>query len=288
MRRNGFTLIEIVVAMAILSIMAGVLVPMMYRVWESNEIAQTRERMADLKKAIAGDPNLYQQGVRSHYGFVGDVGDLPANLDDLVSDSGSWVGWNGPYLGGFDPATFKRDAWGNPIAYAEHDPPLVVSGEEVAATLRSAGPDRTFGNADDIDENSDLALQILGKDVWPTDRVRGNLSVTVTATTETTPSYYADLRVRYLNGTGFATMTSSCIALNIGLVQSGVPKTVSQAIDASFPVTLPIGRVTLRSRLFSDAACSALLEETNDMAIFVSNGLNEISVNPPTLYYRID
>lgn len=289
MNRRGFTLIEMIVAMAIMSIMAGILMPMVYRIWESNEAALTRERMAELKTAIAGNPRLYQQGVRSHYGFVGDIGALPDNLDDLVSDSGVWVNWNGPYpSGGFDTAKFKRDAWGQPIIYTEHSPPLVVAGEELAATLRSSGPDRTFGTADDIDETSDLALQILSKDVWPTARIRGNLNVTLTAVTETTPTYFANLRASYNNGTGLAVADSSCFALNVGLVQSGVPKTVSQAFDTSVPAALPIGRVTLRSRLFSDATCDTLLEETNDMALFVSDGLNELSVNPPTLYHRID
>jgi|GEM_PF-1305840 len=289
MNKHGFTLIEIIVAMAILSILAGAMVPMMYRVWESNENALTRARMADLKTAIAGDPNLYQQGIRSHYGFIGDVGDLPTHLDDLLVNSGAWAGWNGPYLGGgFDSATFNRDAWGRAIVYAIPAAPLFVAGEEVAATLRSAGIDGNFGTADDIDENSDLDLQILSKDIWPTAIIRGNLSVTLTATTEITPLYYADLRASYRNGTGVVSSNTNCIALNIGLVQSGLPKTVVQAIDTSFPVTLPIGRNTLRSRLFSDSACSILLEQTNDMAIYVSNGLRELSVNPPMLYYRID
>lgn len=288
MKRNGFTLIEIIVTMAILSILAGTLVPMVYRVWESNELALTRGRMADLKIAIAGDPNLYQQGVRSHYGFVGDIGALPGNLDELILDSGG-VGWNGPYLGGgFNTVTFKEDAWGQPIAYNEHDPPLLVSGVTISATLRSAGPDGAFGSSDDIDENSDLALQILSKDVWPTARIRGNLSLTLTATAETTPVYYAQLRAGYRNGSGEATAETGCFALNIGMVQPDIPKNVSQAFDVSFPVTLPIGRITLRSRLFSDAGCVTLIEETNDMAIFVSDGLNELSLNPPTLYHRIN
>jgi general secretion pathway protein G len=289
MNKAGFTLIEIIVTMAIMSILAGALVPMVYRVWESNEIALTRARMADLKTAIAGDPNLYQQGIRSDYGFVGDIGDLPDTLDDLISDSGAWIGWNGSYLpGGSDPVNFMRDAWGRDIVYSVHSPPLLIAGKEVAATLRSAGPDGNFGTADDIDENSALELQILSKDVWPTASIRGNLNITLTATTEVTPVYYANLRATYRTGSGVATASTGCIGLNIGLVQSGVAKTVAQAIDTSFPLTLPIGQSTLRSRLFSDADCSLLLEETNDMAIFVSDGLRELSVNPPMLYYRID
>jgi general secretion pathway protein G len=289
MEKKGFTLIEIIVAMAILSILAGVMVPMVYRTWESNEIAITRARMADLKTAIAGAPELYQQGVRSHYGFVGDIGLLPDSLDDLVVDSGSWPNWQGPYLGGgFDANTFKLDAWSTPIIYTEHPVPLIISGEAVAATLRSSGPDRTLGTADDIDENSDLSLQILSKDIWPTARVQGNLHITLTATTAVTPTYYADLRTSYQNGTAPATANTDCIPLNIGTVESGVPKTIIQGFDTSFPETLPVGRSTLRSRLFSDAACTLLLTETSDMAIFVSDGLNELSLNPPPLYYRIN
>jgi general secretion pathway protein G len=289
MDKKGFTLIEIIVAMAILSILAGVMVPMVYRTWESNEIAITRARMVDLKTAIAGAPELYQQGIRSHYGFVGDIGLLPDSLDDLVIDSGTWPDWQGPYIGGgFNAATFKLDAWSKPIIYTEHPTPLVISGEAVAATLRSSGPDRIFDTADDIDENSDLSLQILSKDIWPTADIQGNLNITLTATTETTPIYFATLRTSFRNGPALATADTGCILLSIGLVESGVPKIIIQAFDTSFPVTLPIGRITLRSRLFSDATCSTLLEETSDMAIFVSDGINELSVNPPPLYHRID
>ncbi|PKN13031.1 MAG: hypothetical protein CVU69_04855 [Deltaproteobacteria bacterium HGW-Deltaproteobacteria-4] len=288
MSRNGFTLIEIIVVMAIMSILAGVLTPIVYRVWDDQKVDETKARMAALKVAIAGDPELYQQGIRSDYGFVGDIGALPNMVDDLVSDSGIWAGWNGPYLNGFDAVAFKVDAWGRPIVFAEHIPPLEVSGEEVAATLRSAGPDGSFGTSDDIDENSALFLQILSKEIWPTAMIRGNLSVTLTATTEATPVYYANLRAGYRNGTGTATTFTDCIALNIGLVQPGVPKTVIQAFNSNFPVTLPIGQIMLRSRLFNDSGCESLLEETNDMAIFVSNGLSELSLNLPMLYYRIN
>jgi len=289
MKKDGFTLIEIIVAMAILSILAGTLAPMMYRVWESNEIAVTRERMVDLKTAIAGSRELIQQGVRSHYGFVGDVGVIPDTLDDLVTDSGAWTNWNGPYLGGgFNPSTFKLDAWSNPIIFTEHSPPLVVSGESIAATLRSAGSDRIIGTSDDIDENSDLSLQILSKDVWPTADIQGNLTLTLTATSAATPSYFATLRSNFANGTGTANASTGCIALNIGPVEADVPKNIVQAFDTSFPVSLPIGKITLRSRLFSDSGCTVLLEETSDMAIFISDGLIELSINPPTLYYRIN
>jgi general secretion pathway protein G len=289
MKNRGFTLIEIIVAMAILSIMAGTLVPMLYKTWESNEIAVTRGRMSELKKAMVGDRALVQQGIRTHYGFAGDNGVLPPGIDDLLTAPAGWVNWNGPYLGGFDPDTYKSDAWGTDIEYTRHDPFLAVSGMSVIATLRSAGPDRTFGTGDDIDEVSDLELQILEGDVWPTATVQGNLSYTFTAgTSEVTPAYWADILASYHDGAGTATTVTVCIPLAVGPVQVGVPKNVGQSFEENFGIELPVGRVKLRSRLFSDNACTAFLAETNEIATFVNDGLSKIPVNPPTLYYPIN
>ncbi|MBE0500700.1 MAG: prepilin-type N-terminal cleavage/methylation domain-containing protein [Desulfuromonadales bacterium] len=298
MDKKGFTLIEIIVSIAILSILAGVMVPLVYRVWESNEIAATRTRMADLKTAIAGARDLYQQGVRSHYGFVGDIGALPNNLDDLVIDTGAWAGWRGPYLGGgFNATTYKLDAWSNPIAYTEYAPPLIVAGEEIAATLRSSGPDRTFGTADDIDENSDLALQILSKEIWPLAEIQGNLTIMLTATTTATPQYYsADLYATFRDGIGFRTVRSTCFRIKdfdesfvVEVNPDETKPPLIQPFDEVFQFPLPIGKIMLRSRLFGDVACSGTpIEETGDMAIFVNDGLKVLSVNPPTLYHRIN
>jgi hypothetical protein len=51
------------------------------------------------------------------------------------------VGWYGPYVNsGFDAQGYQNDAWGTPYAY----------GNPGAGQIRSAGPDRTIGNADDL------------------------------------------------------------------------------------------------------------------------------------------
>jgi general secretion pathway protein G len=292
MKNRGFTLIEIIVAMAILSIMAGTLVPMLYKTWESNEIAVTRGRMSELKKAMVGDRALVQQGIRTHYGFVGDNGVLPAGIQDLVTDFGTFANWNGPYLGGFDPGTYASDAWGNDIVFARQSPPLIVSGMSVLATLRSAGPDRTFGTGDDIDENSALELQIIEDDVWPTRMVQGNLTYTFTASEETiipSNSYWTELQAEYRDSTGTRT-TFTCIPFSGGTALADIPTTFSEGFDDNFGEELPVGPVVLRSRLFNDSSCTIPplgIAGTNNMTIFVSDGISKIYVNPPTLYYTI-
>jgi hypothetical protein len=85
-----------------------------------------------------------------------------------------------------------------------------------------------------------------------------------------------------------ATTVTGCIELIIGPVQVGIPKNVGQSFEENFGIELPVGRVKLRSRLFSDNACTAFLVETNEMATFVNDGLSKIPVNPPTLYYPIN
>jgi general secretion pathway protein G len=272
MKNRGFTLIEIIVAMAILSIMAGTLVPMMYQVWENNAVSLTQERMLELKKAMVGDRALVQQGIRSHYGFVGDNGQLPSSLDDLVTNSGAWANWNGPYLGGNN-----LDAWKNAVIYT----PVNVSGINISATLLSYGPDGKEGG-------DDVSLHILEGDVCPTDRVQGNLNYTFTSnSTQAAPSAVR-LVAKYPTKTGTAEVVTNCVVLpTAGDVQPGEPKVVAQFVDDDFGITLPVGPVVVRSRLFRDANCMIELGDTSEISVFISDGQSKIYVNPPTLYYPI-
>jgi general secretion pathway protein G len=287
MKNRGFTLIEIIVAMAILSIMAGTLVPMLYKTWESNEIAVTRGRMLELKKAMVGDRALVQQGIRTHYGFVGDNGVLPAGIQDLVTNFGTFANWNGPYLGGFDPDTYASDAWGETIEYTRPSS-LTVSGMSVTGRLRSAGPDRTFDTGDDIDENSDLDLQILNSEVWPTERIQGNRSFTFSAAPSAPATdYYARLQVNYNTEAGSEMGWEKeilCDPLGVGSA-TAFPFAVSKSFTFDLSDNLPVGRVVLSSQLFNDSTCTVPALKEASVSIFVSDGQKTLFVNPPPLYH---
>jgi prepilin-type N-terminal cleavage/methylation domain-containing protein len=288
---RGFTLVEVIVASAIIAILSAIMVPMFYKVWESNEVAETRARMAELKRAMVGDQKMVQNGIRTHYGFAGDNGTLPDAVSDLVSNSGTFANWNGPYMvGAFDPDDFDKDVWGYGLVYTRYSPPLeTADGRKIVAVLASVGPDGISGTADDLNENTDPDLQILLSEVWPTDTVQGNLNFVFSATADDPgKTYYANVLANFADPAGSAVTSSGCTpAIVTGEVFAGSPRSVSQAFSVNFPGPLPVGRVHLRSRLFSDT-CTTLLGEGSEFSTFVSDGLSVVSVNMPTMYQSLN
>jgi general secretion pathway protein G len=278
MKAQGFTLLEVIVVMAIVAILAGIMVPFVYRVWEGNDIELTRERMIDLKRAMVGDPRMIQNGIRTNYGFVGDNGQLPASLADLVPS----------YLAaGFDPDKYNKDAWSNEIVYTVTE----TGGRRVAATLKSKGPDGQLGTSDDIDDNTDPGVcKINESEVTPTGYVEGNLNFVFVNTTAfpVTPAYSARVTAAYTGAFGAATTTTGCISLGIGQINAGEPKPLTQNFSSVFPVKLPIGKSEFRPVLYPNNSCAGSGNPSaNYMAVFISDGLNVIFVNLPTINYTV-
>jgi len=110
-REYGFTLIELVLIVAIIGILAAVASIKLIPTIETSRYESTKSEMRALTCAITGNPDLFVNGVRSDFGYVGDIGTLPPDLDALASNPGLAT-WDGPYIkGDVEISDFKKDAW---------------------------------------------------------------------------------------------------------------------------------------------------------------------------------
>ncbi|MCK4371866.1 MAG: prepilin-type N-terminal cleavage/methylation domain-containing protein, partial [candidate division Zixibacteria bacterium] len=95
---TGYSLIELIIVIVIVAIIASVAVKSLKG---TNEVVRTEETKAELEQlayAVAGNPAVLSGGARTDYGYVGDVGALPPNLDALVTNPGGYGTWDGPYV----------------------------------------------------------------------------------------------------------------------------------------------------------------------------------------------
>ena len=112
---SGITLIEVILVIIIAGILVAVALRSAVTVSDTAKVEETKKELDDLAFAIVGNPELQNNGVRSDFGYVGDVGSMPPNLDALHSNPGSYSTWNGPYIENRfsqDSDDFKKDAWG--------------------------------------------------------------------------------------------------------------------------------------------------------------------------------
>jgi general secretion pathway protein G len=120
LKRNssGFTLIELVLTIVITGIIATLALRKMSATIESSRYEATKQEMDNIACAIVGNPSTYSNGSRTDFGYVGDVGALPANLDALMSNPGGYSTWNGPYLAaGASSGDFRKDGWNVDYTY---------------------------------------------------------------------------------------------------------------------------------------------------------------------------
>ncbi len=122
-RKAGFTLVEILLVVAILGILSGVAVISLKGRTKSASISATRTSIKAIQTAI----DTYEV----------DNGAYPASLQGLLTKT-SENNWNGPYL---KDGRTPKDAWGTEFGYS-------LKGDSYE--IRSAGPDTQMGSSDDI------------------------------------------------------------------------------------------------------------------------------------------
>jgi general secretion pathway protein G len=117
---RGFTLIELIIVIILVGVLATIATRKMSVSIETAQYEQTKKELDQLARAIVGNPEVYVNGARADFGYVGDVGALPPNLDALVQNPGGYATWDGPYMAtGFESDGFKKDAWDVNYVYTD-------------------------------------------------------------------------------------------------------------------------------------------------------------------------
>jgi general secretion pathway protein G len=123
-RDAGFTLLELLVVLAIMALLAAIVAPQVLRYLGSSRTQTARVQIQN----VVGALELYRL----------DVGHYPTEADGLKSlmvAPQTAPGWNGPYL---QRETALIDPWGNPYHY-------VVPGKHGEVDVYSLGSDNVTG-----------------------------------------------------------------------------------------------------------------------------------------------
>jgi prepilin-type N-terminal cleavage/methylation domain-containing protein len=110
---SGFTMIEMVLTIVIIGILISVAVQQISPMTDTFKYEETRAEMDRLAYAMIGDADVNAKSAH-YFGYVGDIGAMPPNLDALAANTESYSTWAGPYINSDfeqDSNDYKIDAW---------------------------------------------------------------------------------------------------------------------------------------------------------------------------------
>ena len=177
-RKDGFTLMELIIVMALIGILTSISINIVIRTLEAQKADATLLEMETIKRAIAGDPSLIINGRRADFGYYGDMGIMPATLTDLMVQGTQpsltnnttyfiTFGWGGPYLSKSfegESATSIEDSWGNAYIYTDSKT-VNAFGNSVYGKITSEGADGSVGGTG---YDADIDLEILKSELVST------------------------------------------------------------------------------------------------------------------------
>ena len=132
-RAPGFTLLEILVVLAIIGLLAGLAITNVDKIFGGAQTSTVRLQVRDSMRTPLTSYRIH-------------MGDYPSTAEGLqaliTAPAGKADKWHGPYL---EPAKMPEDPWGEPLQYAYPGAKNTTSYD-----IWSKGPDKQSGTADDI------------------------------------------------------------------------------------------------------------------------------------------
>lgn len=164
-RNAGFSLIEIIVAVSVLSILAAVMVPVVSGIVDDAKFASAQNDLEVVKKAYQSfyaDTGYWPGNGNGTWNENNHTDTLGNNNYILFTNTGNIAGWDGPYLerwaigsDGTNPAFTNAandegilDPWGYRYRIAGFAPGTLPEAPFGALVVYSRGPDNTKDTSD--------------------------------------------------------------------------------------------------------------------------------------------